>query len=179
MQVRKLEKADSELVCRWLTAPENSQWFDFGGAAPQPQDVRVLLARSSTVARIFTADDSSEPIGVVALIGIHSTFKTAMLLAALGDKRHGRQGYTVQALYEIMREGFDMLGLNSIYAWIAATNKYSLGMAGKLGFTKMGTQRACHVVDGKTVDRVWFDILPDELRNPKLAVTASLELGVS
>ena len=179
MQIRKLEKADTELVCRWLTAPENSQWFDFGNATPQVQDARLLLARSSTLARVFTADDSGEPIGVVALVAIHSAFKTATLLAALGDKRHERQGHTVQALYELMREGFTTLGLNSIHVWIAAPNQYSLRMARKLGFTKIGTQRACHVVAGKTVDRIWFDILPSELRNPRVVTADSLELGVS
>ena len=61
-------------------------------------------------------------------------------------------------------EAFKDLGLRSLYAWAMEDNAPSRRVLEKAGFKISGRLRNAAVSAGKQVDRVYFDILPDEVR---------------
>lgn len=164
MQFRPLiSRDDLQLVTGWLAQKENYQWLDLGDGRQLlgPEWLKIALQRGTYVMRLFTADDADAPIGVVALGEINPHFKTANLWAVLGDKSHGRQGYASRATSRMLTFGFVDLGLQSIHTWIVAHNP-SIHIVRRSGFRPIGRQRQCHCIDGRTYDRLWFDMLASE-----------------
>jgi RimJ/RimL family protein N-acetyltransferase len=152
-----------ELVGGWLGQKENYQWLDFGGGRPPtPALVKIMAQRDTNVLRVFTADDDATPIGVVGLSHIDRHHKTAMLWGVLGDRSHGRRGWTTRALSKMLTVGFHELGLEAIHSWSVATNVSGIEVTKRLNFRFVGRHRQCHTIDGQRFDRVLFDLLAEE-----------------
>lgn len=156
-------RADFELIAGWLARKENYQWLDFadGHHRPSLEWLKISVARGTDAMRLFTADGGSEPIGVVGLTGINPHFKTAKVWVVLGDKTYARLGYASRAASKMLTLGFCKLGLRSINTWVVDHNT-SVGVARKIGFRPIGRQRQCHCIDGRSYDRLWFDVLASE-----------------
>jgi RimJ/RimL family protein N-acetyltransferase len=161
-----LRPADSpellRLVASWLNDKENSQWLDFGDGRQSvgPEWLKIATQRGSLALRIFCAEDGT-PIGVTALSNINPHFKTANYWVVLGDKRFAGRGYASRATSLMLTVGFGELGLRSINTWIVEHNP-SVAVARNVRFKPVGRQRQCHVIDGRTYDRLWFDMLASE-----------------
>jgi RimJ/RimL family protein N-acetyltransferase len=161
-----LKPADSpdllHLVATWLNDPENSSWLDLGLGLQgvSPQWLKMATQRGTLAVRVIAADDGT-PVGVVGLGDIHPRFKTATYWVVLGDKRYAGRGYASLGSSQMLTIGFRELGLQSIHTWIVEHNP-SVAVARKLGFRPIGRRRQCHVIDGRTYDRLLFDLLPSE-----------------
>ena len=161
-----LKPADSpdllQLAASWLTDPENSAWLDLGvgGQGVSAPWLKVAMQRGTLVMRVFAAEDG-EPIGLAGLGEIHARFRTANYWVVLGDKRYAGRGYATLATSQMLTLGFRELGLQAIHTWIVEHNP-SVAVARKVGFRPVGRQRQCHVIDGRSYDRLWFDLLPSE-----------------
>lgn len=167
--MRLLPLADPVLIesaCAWLADPCNARWLQFGdGTRPiTPAALKVMTQRPAHLIRVFT-DDTDRPIGVVALGDIHPTFRTASVWVVLGDKALAGRHYGRRAMAECIRLGFEELQLRAITTWVVDANIPSLRMLHALGFRPIGTQRQSHVIEGRTHDRLLFDLLPGELRD--------------
>jgi RimJ/RimL family protein N-acetyltransferase len=165
MQLLPVTKNLVSIVHGWLAAPENGKWLDFGDVETLSLlSFQAMLGRKHDVYRVFTPDDSEEPIGVVALTGVHLRTKNAFLWMVLGNKTYAKRGYTARALSEILGYGFNVLNLESVYAWAAETNYPCIRISEILGFRCIGRQRRCHLIDGVLQDRLLYDLVRAEYK---------------
>lgn len=152
-----------QLVVGWLAHKDNYKWLAFGDGRQQvsPQWLKIAMQRGTYVLRVFTSDGDDTPIGVVALSNVDPHFKTANIWVVLGDKAHAGHGYASLATSKMLTLGFTELGLKAIHTWIVDGNP-SIHVARRVGFRPIGRQRACHYIDGRAYDRLWFDLLESE-----------------
>ena len=150
------------LAASWLNEAENSSWLDLGAGrhGVSPEWLKVAMQRGTLALRLFAAEDGV-PIGLVGLSEIHPRFRTATFWVVLGDKRYAGRGYATLATSQMLTVGFRELELQAIHTWIVEHNP-SVAVARKVGFRPIGRQRQCHVIDGRSYDRLWFDLLPSE-----------------
>jgi RimJ/RimL family protein N-acetyltransferase len=164
MQLKALESRDHfQLVATWLSQKDNYQWLDLadGRQRVSPEWLKIAVQRGTYVIRLFTSDDTDQPIGVVALSNINAQFKTANVWVVLGDKAYRKQGYSCRATSRMLTLGFTELGVRSIHTWIVDHNP-SIHIIQRIGFRPIGRQRQCHYIDGRAYDRLWFDLLASE-----------------
>ena len=163
----QLKPADSPELLRtvagWLSEKENHQWLEFGDGrqVATPEWLKIAMQRGTHVMRVFTADDTDEPIGVAGFSNLNHRARTGTYWIVLGDKAHARRGYASRVTSRMLTFGFTELGLQSIQTWIVDHNP-SIGVAERVGFRPIGRHRRCHVIDGQAYDRLWFDLLPSE-----------------
>jgi RimJ/RimL family protein N-acetyltransferase len=164
MQLKPLESRDDfQRVAAWLGQKDNYQWLDLadGRQRVSPEWLKIAVQRGTYVIRLFTSDDTGEPIGVVALSDINAQFKTANVWVVLGDKAYAKRGYSCRATSRMLTLGFTELGLNSIHTWVVDHNP-SIHIIRRVGFRPIGRQRQCHYINGDAHDRLWFDLLASE-----------------
>ena len=144
----------------WLTEKRNRQWLDFGDGARDmsPGTLKAMARDEAHIIRAFTADDTDEPIGLVALSSVNTDFRSAVLWALLGDQRYGAKGYVYRATAAMLTLGFTEHGLECVNAWAVECNHASLRILRKLNFTAIGRQRNCHDIDGQRFDRLLFEL---------------------
>lgn len=165
MRIRTAADPDLEIIAGWLVQPRIAQWLDFGSERPlTAMALKYAIAQGST--RLFTYAPAevaeAAPIGVVGLGSIHPRFRTALLWYALGEPRFAGQGLTTRAAAEVVRIGFQELGLRALNAWAADGNQASLRILESIGFRRVGRQRQCHRIEGRCRDRLLFDMVRSE-----------------
>lgn len=81
---------------------------------------------------------------------------------------HWGQGYATEAAREIVRFGFDELGLHRIWAWCIADNVGSWRVMEKLGMRCEGHLRENEFFKGRWWDTLMYAILEEEWKNKKV-----------
>ncbi|WP_353989465.1 GNAT family protein [Pediococcus argentinicus] len=71
-------------------------------------------------------------------------------------------GIMPEAVRELLRVGFDELGLNRIFATYNAKNTKSGRVMQKIGMQKEGVLRQGAVIKGELIDKVYYSILKSE-----------------
>ncbi len=167
----KLKPLDSpaviELVARWLAHKDNYQWLDFGGGrrVPTAAALKIMTQMETHLLRVFTSDEDDVPIGVVGLNNVDRSFKTGTAWVVLGDRSYARQGYATRALSRLLTLAFQELGLHAIHTWVVEHNP-SIRIVERTNFRFIGRQRQCHYIDGQPFDRLLFDLLASEHKEP-------------
>ncbi|WP_447985075.1 GNAT family N-acetyltransferase [Nitrospira sp. Nam74] len=166
MELRSLEDSDIAVVVGWLSDPQNYQWLDFGNGIQSlsPALLKVMSSNAKHCLKLYSLSDGEHPLGLVALTNIDKHFNTALLWYVLGNKMFANQGHTTAAVSKLLATGFNELGLRAINAWAVEANHPSVRVLEKNGFRYIGKQRACHVVEGKVMDRLLFDLVAEEYR---------------
>lgn len=156
-----------ELVARWLADKENYQWLDFGNGRQivTPALVKIMTQRDTHFIRVYTSDDNDTPIGVIGLNNVDRNFKTATLWAVAGDKSFRNRGYATKAGSKLLTLAFQELGLHAVNSWTVEHNPSRRALE-RLNFRFIGRQRQCHYIDGRPYDRLLFDILACEHKEP-------------
>lgn len=165
MMLRPVGVEEMDLVYGWLTDPENSKWLDFAHGRPlHVLALRVMLRDERYVLRLFGPGEADPPVGLVALSDVNPRHGTAGLWYVLGDRLQRGRGWTTRAVSSLLDHGFGDLGLASVNAWTVEANVASRRILERNGFRLIGRQRACHWLDGRRADRLWFDLLSTEYR---------------
>jgi RimJ/RimL family protein N-acetyltransferase len=152
-------------VAAWLGARENYQWLDFGNGRQilTPEWLRIQTQRETELIRVYTDGDGNAPVGVVGLTGMDRHFRTARIWVVAGEKGFAVRGLATRAASRLLTHAFGPLALHAVNTWIVEGNP-SQRIAERLGFTFIGRQRQCHLLDGVLRDRLWFDLLSSEHR---------------
>jgi RimJ/RimL family protein N-acetyltransferase len=156
-----------DLVAGWLSQKANYQWLDFGDGQQRltPAWLKIMTQQDTNLLRVFTADEDDTPIGVIGLTEINRRARTARVWAVVGDKSFRARGYATQASFALLTVAFRELGMEAVNTWVVEGNS-SRRIVERLGFNYIGRQRECHCVDGRPLDRLWFDVLESELKEP-------------
>ena len=168
MLLRPLDMADLPSVATWFAEEEVRQMLD-GGRDTQASAmsfVEALTERDSTECRLFTSDLNNFPIGIVGFSRISHSFNSAQLWFILGEREFCGRGYTSRAVSKMLTLGFSQLGLHSVTAWTIEHHIASLRVLQRNNFCLIGRQRQAHMIHGRTVDRLLFDLLITEHRAP-------------
>src|SRR5262245_25103147 len=88
------------------------------------------------------------------------------------DSRYWGQGYATEAAREIVRFGFEELGLHRIWSWCVAENVGSARVLEKVGMRPEGYLREKEYYRGRWWDQLLFAILDHEWRSQTAAVTS-------
>lgn len=97
-------------------------------------------------------------IGMCALANIDSKSRNAELGYWIGKNHRGNR-YSKEAMRIIMKFGFEVLGLNKIYAEVLPENKISIHLLESVGFQKEGIRREHTFHNERFMDKVIFGIL--------------------
>jgi RimJ/RimL family protein N-acetyltransferase len=80
------------------------------------------------------------------------------------DPRYWGRGFATEAAREMVRFGFEELGLHRIWSWCVADNIASARVLEKLGMRREGRQREAKWYKGRWWDTLLFGILEQEWR---------------
>ncbi len=161
--VSELDSGDLDAVSVWLADPRIYKWLDFGGG-------RQILSRSALAVAVNSGthciravrDSTGRLIGITGLQHVNSPFRTGMIWGARPTLRPPSRTNASLQIREMLRIGFTELGLRSIHAWVVERNKPSILAVLGGGMKPMGRQRLAHVIDGRSYDRLLFDIVAEE-----------------
>ena len=150
----------------WLQDPRVYPWLDFGeaGQIPSFAALRLMLHRNTHRIFLFAETPLQPPIGIVALSGLHPTFRTANLWYVLGEANQAGRGLTTRAVSRLLEKAFQEWGLEAIQAWTVEGNQASIRVLERNHFRFAGRLRRCHWIGGIPRDRLLFDLLREEYR---------------
>ena len=160
--IEELTPDDFSQVAEWLSDPANNRWLTSDWRNREVTHVLVGLAVRNKKNRLFLVRADGRPCGLVALADIDPGDRTAMIWYLLGEKSLAGRGIVTQAVKHLAEAAFGDLGLSSLYAWLMADNLSSRRVLEKAGFREVGYIRRATCSAGQQVDRIYFDLTPDE-----------------
>ena len=95
----------------------------------------------------------------------YSIHKRAELGYVLYDAADFRKGYMYETNIAVIRYGFQHMGLNRVQAFTGSSNRASISVLLKLGFTVEGLHRKDFIFNGVVEDSICFGLLKDDFRN--------------
>jgi ribosomal-protein-alanine N-acetyltransferase len=106
--------------------------------------------------------NSNLPIGECGFHTWNATHRRAELYYLLRDDTHKKKGLMTEALAEVIRYGFECMGLHRIEALVATWNEPSLKLLRHFRFSFEGTMREDYVIDGKSESSDCYSLLKQE-----------------
>jgi len=109
---------------------------------------------------------NNEPKKVIGTIAMDNIIRGPFLSSFVGyrlDKDYLNQGYTTEALQEVIHIAFNDMGLHRIEANIMPRNKRSLRVVEKLGFENEGISRDYLKINEKWEDHIHMVLLNKNL----------------
>lgn len=113
---------------------------------------------------IITLKDSESMIGYIGFWRLDKDHYRGELGYAL-DKNFWDMGIMSEAVEEVIKFGFENMGLNSIEANVNPLNKNSIKLLKKLGFKKEGYFRENYYFDGNFIDTVTFSMIKKDYQS--------------
>ncbi|MGU7811618.1 GNAT family N-acetyltransferase [Burkholderia sp. AW49-1] len=167
--LREPGPSDIDDIVTWLAQPAISQWFDFGlGRQALPAlAVHAMLHSRQHQIRVFGSAGYRVPSGVVAVSDVTHRFATGSFWVLRDRQRPASADMAYHAACSLLHEAFIRNRLRCITAWAVDCNAPSQRLLARLGFRLIGLQRDCHLVDGTSVGRLLYDLLPEDLVPPR------------
>ncbi|MGH2666178.1 GNAT family N-acetyltransferase [Flavobacterium sp.] len=113
---------------------------------------------------LLVLKENNETIGRCGYHNLYSDHAKAELGYALTKEENKGKGYMSEAVSKILEYGFTNMGLNRIEAGVGPSNKASLNIIRKFGFTQEGYLRQHFVRDGEIQDTLLFSLLEEEYK---------------
>jgi RimJ/RimL family protein N-acetyltransferase len=160
--IEDLTQSDFDVVAGWLSNPEINQWLTSEWRGKAATSVVVSFMVRSKKNRVFLVRWNGQPVGLTALADIDLADATAMVWYFLGEPAFARRGIVSAALIQMAAKSFQELKLKSLYAWVMDDNLASTRVLQKVGFREAGKIRQATCSHDRQVDRIYFDLLPNE-----------------
>lgn len=172
LKLVELTFADLEDIHKMHSLPEVDEYNTLGIPATI-NDTGVLLngwldqqqlsPRSSYIFCIKQSD-TNRFVGLIALILGKVNFKIAEVWYKTLPE-YWRQGFTTEALTQLLNFGFTDLGLHRIEAGCAVENIASIKVLQKVGMTREGRKRKVLPIRGNWVDNYLYAILDTDFKS--------------
>jgi ribosomal-protein-alanine N-acetyltransferase len=161
-------RASRALHGRWAKAPATRAEFTaflrrYGGSAPQHAGFLVVRNADSALCGVFNFSEI-----------VRNAFQSAYLGYFVFAPRQGA-GYMTEGLALALDIAFRQLDLHRIEVNVQPTNRRSLDLVARVGFTREGYSRRYVKIAGRWRDHVRFAMLAEDWRllRRKLAMPAS------
>jgi RimJ/RimL family protein N-acetyltransferase len=176
VKLRPHTEADLPNYVTWLNDPEVTEFtaMESGGATLEGE--QEWLARISSPEcrdRNWAIEACGRHVGNCAL-HLDGDARTAGFGIIIGDKTAWNKGYGTAALREVLRIGFEEMGLHRIHLHAFVGNARGIRCYEKAGFQREGVLREARFKRGRWVDVVTMAILRDEWKARRAGQAASL-----
>ncbi len=136
MKLRKLEMKDAPLMLEWMHDPSVVENLRTDFMSKTIEDCERFIRSSNDGSNINLAivDDADQYQGTASLRNIMNNmaeFAITIRASAMG------KGYSKWAMDEILRKGFDELGLSLIYWCVSPDNKRAVRFYNKNGYKQV------------------------------------------
>lgn len=164
VRLRPHTEADLPNYVTWLNDPEVTEFTALESGNVTLEGEREWLARISDPdcrARSWAIEADGRHIGNCAL-HLDADGRTAGFGIIIGDKTAWNKGYGTAALREVLRIGFEEMGLHRIHLQAFVGNSRGIRCYQKCGFRQEGLLRQSRFKRGRWVDVVTMAILKEE-----------------
>lgn len=155
MILRKLELEDAPLMLEWMHDESIVEKMNNDFMSMTSTDCKRFIKRSWDDANNvhLAIDECGEYLGTVSLKNIEN--ERAEFAIAERKKTMGT-GVAAEAMREIIRIGFEDMGLNEIYWYVNTDNTRALRFYDKNGYERI--MKPQYVVDESDKEYVWYRI---------------------
>jgi len=164
-RLRKLEKKDAPLMLEWMHDSDVTRNLGTDFASKTLEDAEAFIESAHREGakdlHLACVDESDTYLGTVSLKSIDRENSNAEYAICFRRCAHGT-GAARKATEEILRIGFEELGLNKIYLYLYGCNERANRFYQKAGFVFEGRQRKHAMHKGTLQDVLWYGILRDE-----------------
>lgn len=142
MRLRKLKQKDAPLMLEWMHDEDVVCNMQANFAEKTLQDCEAFIAAAQSITQglhMAIVDENDEYYGTVSLkhiIGKSAEFAITVRKAAMG------KGYAKDGMTEIIRLGFEVLGLDTIYWCVSRENKRAIRFYDKNGYPKVNIMKS-------------------------------------
>jgi len=145
-------------ICKsWLEERETTKWL----SSPLRFSKYLRIIHDMLIAdkknRIFFIYDAERPVGIIGLSNIDRVDKKAELWCVIGSKSDRGKNYATTANGLIKSIACKEMGLQSLHAFVAESNKGARRFLEKSGFFFAGKFRKAFFIDGSYQDFLIFD----------------------
>jgi len=139
MKLRRLEEKDAPLMLEWMhdDSVVHNMGTDF--SKKTIEDCLNFIEASiedKENAHFAIVNDSDEYMGTVSLKHIHKEDGYAEFAITVRKSAMGK-GYSKWGMLEILRYGFEIVGLDRIYWYVSPKNKRAVSFYDKNGYTQI------------------------------------------
>jgi RimJ/RimL family protein N-acetyltransferase len=172
--LRRFTEADLDTLHHYHSLPEVAR-FLLWGARTREESAESLRFRiehptiekeGDGVVLAVEHQETGELIGEVNLRWLSATHGSGEL-GFIFDPRHHGHGYAREAAVEILRMGFEQLGLHRIIGRADARNTASAKLMARLGMRREAHFVKNEIVKGEWTDEVVYAMLAEEWQPPK------------
>jgi RimJ/RimL family protein N-acetyltransferase len=161
--LEELKPDQLELAAGWLSKKEISRWLTAEWRERPITPSILAIAVRNRRNRIFVVRYRGQACGLVSLADIDTLDRTAMVWYLLGEPSLSGHGITSEAVRQLTRLAFQEMALESVYAWAMHDNAPSQRVLQKAGFSPAGRIRRATRSAERQVDRIYFDLVPDDI----------------
>lgn len=138
MKLRELEPRDAGLMLEWMHDADAVAHLGADFSAKTEADCRAFIeaaGKSTDALHLAIADDADTYMGTVSLKHIDPQRRDAEFAIAIRRCAMGR-GYSRDAMEQILRRGFEALGLRRIWWCVSAENTRAVRFYDKNGYPR-------------------------------------------
>ena len=166
--LRPITEADIEFIYRLFSRPETNRYSNYNdlrglGEAEEMYENYLRPSFEDHFRVIVELKEGHEPAGTLGLYNYSERDKRAVLGYDLLREYWGR-GIMNEAVAELLRYGFEYLGLNRIEATVDPKNIPSVRLLERLQFTAEGCMSDRHFYKGGFHDECVFEFLKSKWR---------------
>ena len=164
VRLAPLDPTYLDTIRGWIADPELR---DLVGTSsfPTEEEHRQWHARITSDATRHTAVvlDGDEPVGLVGLMDIHTTYRKAELWLYVGRAADRRRGFGSAAVRQMLAHAFDSLRLHRVYVHVFGFNDAAHAFFARLGFRDEGIERDAVFKHDRFYDVWLMSVLAPEL----------------
>jgi diamine N-acetyltransferase len=152
INLRRLKQSDAPLMLEWMHDEDVVHFMkaDFQHKTLSDCEEFIKSAQDdSTNIHLAVADDNDTYMGTVSLKNIDDTsaeFAITMRKTAMG------KGYAAEAMKQIIKKGFNELGLERIYWYVNPENKRAVRFYDKNGYQRISLNELCDQLNKSGTD---------------------------
>lgn len=159
--LRRFTPEDAEAVYRnWAGDRETTRFMPLERASSVEEAERLIGTWGDGVYGLVLKS-TGELIGFVEYDITDDGARAAELIYLIG-KPWWHKGYAAEAVAELLKHIFEVVGLNRVWACHDPRNPNSGAVMRKCGLRQEGFSRQCKVRDGELVDRYYYAILAED-----------------
>lgn len=167
IRLRPLKEEDMILKVKWYNDPAVRKTLVVDEIFEVDKTVNWFhsLAANDSRADFLVESLDAIPIGITGLIDIDRNNKTAQCYCVIGEKEYWGKKLGTEIHSVLFQWGFELFGIEKIWADIRTNNPAIFRVVEKLGFKIEGTLRKDKIVSGERIDLYRIGLLREEF-NP-------------
>lgn len=155
--LRKLQEKDIEGMLEWMHDVDSKQYFRFDTLNTKREQVQEFVVNSFTeeCQHYAVVDDNDTYMGTISLKNINYKDLNAEYAISMRKMAQGK-GIAYQATKDLLKIGFEEMGLKKIYLNVLSDNARAIAFYEKLGFKFEGEFLRHVFIDGLWKNLKWY-----------------------